>query len=175
MTTPGFTGGLTLAKGRRKIGLVTTLPANWQELDPADIIDLTCIVARSDFSLGYTDSDKVDDAPLCSVSNQQALDADNFAGSFNLYRYLNEGGEAGSNDAAWPTLSTKNNLVHVIEREVPMALASVDWTDDDTGVVFPFTVDNPGWPTDLTGYLKRSIKLNPSGDVTTFRIKTPTP
>lgn len=168
MTAP--VGSLTLAKGRRKIGLVSALPANWQALDPADIIDLTSIVARSDFTLGFTDSDKVDDAPLDAVSNQQALDADNFEGGFNLYRYLNEGGVAGSNDTAWPILSTKGNSVFVIEREEPMALASVDWTADDIGVVFPFTVDNPGWPNDLTGYLKRAIRLNPNGDATHFKI-----
>lgn len=166
-----MTGSLTLAKGRRKIGMIIAPPPDWQAAVIADIKELTCQVARNNFKLGFDESDTVDDPPLCSTSNVKALDASNFSASFDLYRYLIEGtGAPGTDDINWATLSTKGTSVWIIERETPLPLASVAWTANDEGWAYPFTVDNPGWPSDLTGYLKRSIRLSVAGDAVKFKL-----
>lgn len=164
-------GELTLAKGRRKIGFLAAAdaPASWSAISLAteatNIVELTCQVARSDFTLGFTDSDKVDDAPLCTVSNVQALDADNFEAKMSVYRYIDTAGKFGTKDSAWTALGKKGVRGWLIERVEPLALASVDWAVGDKIKAFPVVTDNPQQPTDLTGYVKRIVPFNPDGDV----------
>lgn len=168
MTAPGE---LTLAKGRRKIGFIALAdkPADWSAIslatDASKIIDISSQVARSDFTLGFTDSDKVDDAPLDTVTNVQALDADNFEAKMSVYRYLDTGGAAGTLDTAWAKLGKKGVRGWLIERVDPLPLATVAWAVGDKIKAFPVVTDNPQPPSDLTGYVKRVVPFNPDGDV----------
>lgn len=173
MTAPGE---LTLAKGRRKIGFLATAdaPASWSAVSLATeataILDLSCAVARDNFSLGFTDSDTVDDSPLCTTSNVKAFDASNFEAKFAVYRYLDTDGTAGTADTPWTTLGSKGVTGWILERTDPLPLASVAWTVGDKGIAYPVKTDNPQQPTDLTGYVKRVIPFSPNGDPIEFTI-----
>lgn len=162
-------GALTLAKGRRKIAIVLDVnrPGIWQNVtDISNWIDATCGIARNDFSLGFAASDTVDDPALCAVSNRPALDADNFAAAFDVYRYLvDSDGSFGTDDTLWAVFKNKGTAIWIVEREEPIPLASVPWTSGDKFVAFPFVTDNPLWPSNLDGYLKRHVEPQPNGDV----------
>lgn len=163
-------GELTLAKGRRKIAWIPAAdaPADWNAIEATDIakwVDVTCQVARDDFVLGFTESDKVDDAPLCTTTNVQALDADNFEAGASVYRYITDAGVTGSLDSLYAALGEKGRKGWLVERTEPLAKASVDWADGDKIIAYPVETDNPQHPTDLTGYVKRHVPFNPTGDV----------
>lgn len=164
----GEAGALTLAKGRRKISVVTEAnkPASWDSVTAiTNWIDATCGIARNDFSLGFEKSDTVDDPPLCATSNRPALDASNFSASFDVYRYLvNATGAFGDDDSLWTIFKDKGTEIYIIERLEPLPLASVAWTTGDKAIVFPFVTDNPLWPSGLDGYLKRHVEPAPNGD-----------
>lgn len=181
MTSPGGAGALTLAKGRRKVSVVldANKPADWGEVTAAELadwIDATCGIARNDFTLGFEKSDTVDDPALCTVSNRPALDSDNFAASFDVYRYLlPEDGSRGTDDSLYQVFRSKGTSIWIVEREDPLPLASSPWAEGDEFIAFPFVTDNLLWPSGLDGYLKRRAEPSPNGDAVRGVIGSLTP
>lgn len=168
---------LTLAKGRRRVDFIASDDAPVSLVAPTlteigAAIPLSCAVARDNFTLGFTDSDTVDDAPLCTTSNVKALDASNFEAKFSVYRYLvtATGASDTTNDIAYTTLSVKGTEGWLIERVEPLPLATSAWAVGDKGIAYPVKSDNPQQPSDLTGYVKRVIPFVPNGDPIYFTV-----
>ena len=154
-----------LADGRIKLVALTTAPANPAAPTVAELnagIDISCKVMHSDYSLGPTDSDTMDEKELCALGNGVVLGSSNYAGSITIFRYLDEAGTPdAAEDVAWDLFKEKGAVIWLYEREGQKYTEGFAVGDVVDG--FEFTTDWPKPPSSRTGYIKRGITLAPTG------------
>ena len=94
-----------LADGRRRVRLLTTKPN-----DPAAVtaseanagIKAECRILKSDYTLGATGSETVNDAVLCAEGNAVTFGASNYEGSMTPIRYFTPDGQVDVEGKARP-------------------------------------------------------------------------
>ena len=155
-----------VSDGRIKLVALTTKPADPDAPTATELnagVDISCKVMHSDYSLGFTDSDTLDEKELCAMGNGVALGSDNYAGNLTIFRYFDsDGAPDADEDVAWDIFRTKGAVIWLYERVGK--LASEDFATSDVVDGFEFTVDRPQQPASRSGYIKRVSKLAPTGN-----------
>lgn len=104
-----------LNDANRKLAYVPTL-ADYHaptvaELTGAGVIDISCLVAAADFTLGSTGNDEVNDPALCTSTNSSVPGRDNYEASMDFFRYTEE-----AEDKAWETFTAKGIHGYLVQR-----------------------------------------------------------
>lgn len=155
----------SLADGHVKLTILTTEPANPAAPTAAELnagIDFSCAVLASDFTWSATDSDKVNEKPLCTENNANAIAADNFQAGLTLFRMFDSttGAVDETEDVAFQTVKAKGTTVWGYVRENGK-LATADWaTGDEIALGLEVQTDNPQ-RMPAGGYIKRRIPMEP--------------
>lgn len=159
-------GVKTLADGHIKLAVLTTAPANIAAPTVAELnagIDASAKVLISDFTWSATDSDKVAERALTDINNVNAIAASNFQTGLTIWRYFNAGtGVADpTDDALWTAMKTKGTSLWIYPRRTGK-LATAAWASADEIYLGGLVVtDNPQLPSDLGGFIKQRIPLEP--------------
>lgn len=74
-------------------------------------VNLSCLVAKSDFALGPTGDQEISDAPLCAEGDVTAPGATQYEAEMNFYRYT-----ATAEDIPWSTFTTKGLAGFLVRR-----------------------------------------------------------
>lgn len=158
----------TIAEERIKLVALTTKPANVlspsvAELNAVGAVDLSCKVLFSDFRLSPVASDTVNEPALCEGGNSAAPGKSNYEGSLTLFRFLDTDGQpSATEDTAWDLMKTKGTELYLYKRVGPKyseAFAAADKVE-----YFHVLTDLPQDPTDLSGYIKKTVPLFVQGD-----------
>lgn len=162
---------LSLADGKTKFSVMTTAPADFEAPTVAwlnsGIPEAGCRILKSGFTLGHTDSDTVDESPLCRPGKGTAFSASNYEGELTIFRYFNlttgqfEATTAGTpgevGDAVFQAHKVKGTTLWGAIRETSKD-ATEPWAEGDEVEVYEYVVDS--WKRgDGTGYIKRIVKL----------------
>ena len=151
----------TIADGRVLLTALTVPPADINaitalELDAGQKI--SCKIMKSDFQLGPTGSSSITETELCKTGEGQAWGLSSGAGSLTVFRYLDETGKSDTaDDVAWDLLKEKGTNIVLVRRDGPVE--SEPWAAGDEYSAFEVTTDDPQYPTDLGGYIKRTVPL----------------
>ncbi len=87
----------TLADGRILLTALTTPPANIAAITGAELASgkkISCRIMKSDYTLGPTGSDTVDETEMCKLGKGQAFGQSNYSGTITVFRYLDDVGVA---------------------------------------------------------------------------------
>jgi hypothetical protein len=98
----------SLADGHIKVAVLTTAPANPAAPTAAELaagINAACAILASDFTLGATDSDKLQEKALCDLNNVNTLGASNYSAGMTIFRFWTAG-SLGTADTAADVLFT---------------------------------------------------------------------
>lgn len=152
----------TLADAHIKLTFLTTRPEDLKALTVAELaagIDAECHILKSDFKLGPVASDTVSgEAPLCASGNAAALGASNYEGTVTVFRYLDSDGKSDiSEEVLFEALKEKGTTVWPVRRDGP--IHTQEWAAGDEYSAFEALTDNPQDPSDMSGYLKKTIPL----------------
>lgn len=155
----------SLADGRTKVAILSVKPADPYAPTVAELeagIDASCRILSSDYNVGATDSETVDEKPLCVEGNAIALGASNANIEFTPFRYFDETGKAEATDgdeigdAVFQATKTKGTRLWLYQRETSKKSTEA-WAEGDEVDGFEFLTDNPQ-QMDRTGYIKRKIR-----------------
>lgn len=152
----------TLADGRIALVALTTPP---KDLKAPTVAELTagtrieCRINKSDYALGATDSDTIDEQELCKSGAAKDFGPASYEGSVTPFRYLTADGKADAeNDVAWDMLKTKGTHLWLVEREGPLYDAAFEAGQEVS--VYEVNTDTPQKPSDRnSGYIKRVVPL----------------
>lgn len=153
-----------LADGNTRLVFVETLenPEKPTVTELNDGLDLSCRVLKTDFQLGPTDSETVDDqAALCESSNPVVYGASNYEGMLSIFRWFdseNPGKHDEKGDIAFQALKTKGTQGFLVKRESGKAFDE-DFEEGDEVEVYLILTDNPQMPGDTGGYIRRTVPL----------------
>ena len=151
----------TIADGRVLLTALLTPPADINAITVAELDagqKISCKIMKSDFQLGPTGSANITETELCKTGEGQAWGLSSGAGSLTVFRYLDETGKADpADDVAWDVLKEKGTNIVLVRRDGP--LESDPWAEGDEYSAFEVTTDDPQYPTDLGGYIKRTVPL----------------
>lgn len=159
---------LTLADAMKKVSVMSTAPADMAAPTVTELtagIDAAPRIVKSDFALGPTGSDTVDEVPLATKGNGKAWGPSNYEGSMSVFRYFDpstgapETGGAGTvGDALFQAVKTKGTTLWIAVRET--SKDSTDpWLASDEVQVYEVMTDDPQ-NDDGTGYIKKVVKLS---------------
>ena len=151
-----------LADARTRLAILTTAPTggvNAVTVTEATAgVDASCKVLKSDYRLSPVASDTVPDTELCSEGNAVTFGASNYEGSLTPFWYLDEDGKsATAEDTVYQALKEKGTALWLVERTGPRYDAP--FAAGDVVDVYEVITDNPQKPTDLSGYIKRTVPL----------------
>lgn len=159
---------LTLADAMKKVSVMSTAPADMTKPTITELeagIDAALRIVKSDFALGPTGSDTVDEVPLAVKGNGKAWGPSNYDGSMSVFRYFDpttgapETGGAGTvGDALFQAVKTKGTTLWIAVRETSKDSTEA-WAEDDECQVYEVMTDDPQ-NDDGTGYIKKIVKLS---------------
>lgn len=159
----------SLADGRAKFVILPQRPADPLHPTVAELedgIDASCRVLSSDYNVGPTASETVDEKPLCVEGNAQAPGPSNYQVEFTVFRYFDdETGQAEESttddigDAVYQAVKVKGTELYVYERFTSKK-STVPFADGDEVSGYHVVTDNPQ-KTDLGGYIKWRITTFP--------------
>ena len=156
----------TIAEERIKLVALTTKPINPSAPTVAELtagVDLSLKVMFSDFKLGATGSETVNEPALGEGGNSPALGKSNFEGSLTVFRFLDATGAAVVlEDDAWATLKVKGTRLYMYKRIGPKFNAA--FAAAQPVEYYHVVTDNPQDPSDLSGYIKKVVPLQVQGD-----------
>lgn len=154
-------GKLSLADGNIRLVALTVKPANMAAPTKAELdagILLHDRILKSDYKLGATGADEVDEAPLSSTSNGKAFGATNYEGSITPFRYLQaDGSPDPAADVVFAAVKTKGTTLYLVEREGPSA--DTAFAAGDEVSVYEVVTGPARKPDNRTGYQKRVVQL----------------
>lgn len=146
----------TLADARTKLSILVTKPTDPDAVTAAQAnagVDMSCAVLSSDYVLGATDSDTINEKALCDEGNASVFGASNYAAGMTFFRFLDEDGQSDSGaDIAFETFTGKGVTVYALERVGPKY--DEPWATGDIYNLYELVADNPQQPQDRTGYVK---------------------
>jgi len=156
--------GLSLADGRIKLSIMSVKPADplaptKTELDAG--IDAAMRVLSSDFKLGPTASDTVDEKPVGAEGNKKVLTTSNFEANLTAFRYFDATGKAETGaageigDAVFQALRVKGTRVWVAKRFTSKKSTDA-WAPTDEVEVYELVTDN-ATDAEATGYIKKHV------------------
>lgn len=152
----------SLADGHIKLTQLATRPVNILAIKVSEATagrDISCDILLSDYSLGPTGSDTVDEKALCTQGNFQALGSSNYDGNISPFRMYDATTKLVDivEDATFQALKDKGTLVYLLERESAKDSTDV-WATGDEYSYFEAYTDEPQ-RIDMQGFVKRKIKL----------------
>lgn len=150
-----------LADGRRRVRLLTTRPNDPSAVTVTEAeagIKAECRILKSDYSLGATGSETVNDSVLCAEGNATTYGASNYSGSMTPIRYFTpEGTLDTEGDVVFEALREKGTTIYVLDSE--------GWHHEDAFEagqeydLYEVVTDNPQKPSDRGGFVKRVVPL----------------
>lgn len=106
-----------LAQANRKLvwvpasGIANVSSPTVAELTAAGVIDVSCLVTRSDYTLGASGDEEVSDPALCASGNDAAPGYTNYEASMNFFRWTDT-----AEDEGWSTFTGKGIEGFLVER-----------------------------------------------------------
>ena len=151
----------TLADGRIKLTVLTQKPKDLRAPTVDELkkgLEGSCQVLKSDYKLGATASETINEPALCTASNATVFGASNYGGSVSPFILKDEHGKTLADEATvWEALRTKGTTLWLVEREGPEY--DKDYEVGDEIDIYEVVTDTPQKPSDRTGYIKRTIPL----------------
>lgn len=151
-----------LADGRIRLTFLTTKPVDPRkptvaELNAGKTISLR--IMKSDYKLGATGSETINETELCNVGTGKSFGATNYDGSVTVFRYLDPttGKSLPGEDEAWDLLNTKGAQFWAYERE--NAEHDVAWAEGQEVDGYHVVADTAQKPSSREGYIKRTVPL----------------
>lgn len=95
-----------------------------EELTAVGVLDISCLVAKNNFSLGATGDETIDDPPLCAKGSSPAPGRTNYEAAMDFYR-----GTTPDDDEAYETFTGKGIdgfLVHRIGKPSESPIVATD-------------------------------------------------
>lgn len=159
--------GLSLADGRIKLSIMSVKPADpyhptQEELEAG--IDAAMRVLSSDFKLGATASDTVNEKPVGAEGNVSVLTTSNYEATLTAFRYFDgqgkaETGAAGEiGDAVFQALKVKGSRVWIAKRFTSKK-STAAWATGDEVEVYEIVTDN-ATDAEATGYIKKRVPVS---------------
>jgi len=155
-------GAKSLADGHTKFTILTTKPADPENPTATELaagIEASCDVLNSDFTWGPTDSDKVQEKPLCTEGNANAIGASNYQAGFTIFRYFDAA--TGKPDASAEDLlaavQTKGSQLWGYARRTGQKAKEAWAADDEIFFGAEISTDNLQPPSDTGGYIKYRV------------------
>ena len=156
----------TIAEERIKLVALNKAPENVLAPTDAELtggIDLSKKVLFSDFRMSATASDTVSEPALSEGGNSSIPGKSNFEASVTLFRFLDDSGTPiTEEDDGWDLLRTKGAEVHFYKRIGPKF--SDPFSPGQAIEYYHCLTDMPQDPSDLTGYIKKTIPMFAQGD-----------
>ena len=154
-----------LADGRILLTALTTPPKDIKNIKLEDIKagkKISCRILKSDYQLGASGSDTVEETELCKIGKGQAAGLTTYEGQLTIFRYLDNAGKAVQDeDFAFELFKAKGTELVLVEREGPEE--SKEWAEGDEYSAYLVTTDAMQKPSDRTsGYIKRTVPLKVS-------------
>lgn len=157
----------TLAEGKNRVAILLEKPADVKAPTVDELnkgLHASCNILASDYNVGFSASETVDEPALCDSGNTVTFGKDNATIELTIFRYIDpETGkpDPGANptgedhgDAVFQALKEKGTRFWVVQREG--AEFDVPWAAGDDVEVFEATCDR--WQhVDRTGWQKRKI------------------
>lgn len=151
----------TLSDGKILVTALTEKPADMNAITVAELEagqKISCRILKSDFALGPTGSSTITETELCKMGEGQAYGLSAGAGTVTVFRYLDADGKPeGEEDFAWELFKQKGTQLWLVRRDGPVE--SKAWEAGDEYSAFEVTTDDPQYPTDTGGYIKRTVNL----------------
>lgn len=157
-------GVKTLADGNTRVFLLATKPADINAITVAELTaaspavrNMSFHVLFSDFDLGPTASDTVDEKALGAKGNAQVFGLTNYGGGFSVFRYLDPttGLPDATDDWAWAAVKSKGTLLHLVVIENGKLATAVPASGEEYRY-YEMLTDTPVRG-DRTGYIKYRI------------------
>jgi hypothetical protein len=156
-------GVKTLADGNVAFWILAAKPAAINALTistdmlGANAKNWSCNILASDFDLGPTGSETIDEKALCAKGNAQTFGLSQYGGGFTVFRYhdATTGLADPTDDALWAAVKNKGTTLYIVTREngndgVDAAVAGEEYR------YFEVITDDPVRG-DRTGYVKYRI------------------
>ena len=154
----------SLADARIMLVALTTKPANVKaakvtELAGAGAVNLMCFINKTDYKLGATGNDSVDEIEACKKGKGNAPGPATYEGSVTAFWYLDASGKPIVEEMkGWDLLKEDGATLHLFEFEPKSAGDTIVAADEYeyyevvTGTAQP--------PSDrFSGYIKRTVPL----------------
>lgn len=170
-------GVKTLADGNVQVRLFATKPANTKAITTTEWTaaeDISCKILYSDFDLGPTGSDTIDEKPLCVAGNAQALGNTNVGGGFTVFRYFDPatGLADEDDDSLWEVVKRKGETLLLGVSENGKKSTDARVTGDEYS--FYEVVNDDPQRGDRTGYIKYRVVLAPQNWALNYNLVAPT-
>lgn len=156
----------SLAEAHVKIAVLTTPPANLAAPTVAELnagIQAASRILWSDWTWTATDSDKVNDRAVSDPNNVNALSGSNFSTGMTIFRFFNAGTGVADpvEDSLWTACRVKGTTLYIYERQTGK-LETAPWASaDEISLGGSVLTDLPQKPSEMGGYIKRRIPLEP--------------
>lgn len=151
----------TLADARIRLRILATAPVNPEAVTVAAAnagIKAENRILKSDFKLGATNSDTVNDAELSSEGNAVTYGAGNYEGSMTPFRFLDEDGAPDDTaDVVFEALREKGATVWILKS---IGKHHTDaFVAGDEYELYEVVPDNYQDPSDRGGFIKQVVPL----------------
>lgn len=151
----------TIADGRVLVTALQTPPKDINAITVAELnagVKISCQVMKSDFELGPSGSSTITETELCKTGEGQAFGLSTATGKLTIFRYLDEAGKPNpEEETVWNLFKAKGTTLTLVRRDGP--LEATPWAVGDEYSAFEVNTDDPQYPTDLGGYIKRTVPL----------------
>lgn len=157
----------SLSTGKTKLSIMSSLPAVPESATLVEFqagIDAGCRIVQSDFALGASDDNTVNEPALCDVVSADVPTTAKYDGSVSVFRYFNPvtgkaetgtGGDVG--DAVFQAMKLQGTTLFIARRD-SMKLSTDPWEDGDEYELFEVITGTPQ-EGGQEGYLKKTVKL----------------
>ncbi len=129
------------------------------ELNAATAVSLMCFINKSDYALGATGQDTVDEIEACKKGRGNAPGPATYEGSLTPFVYRDADGKLTVDESkVYDLLSGEGSTLYLYEREGKDARA--DWAVGDKGDCYEVVLGVLKPPSDrFSGYEKRTVQL----------------
>lgn len=116
-------GVKTLADGNTRVFLLATKPADINAITVTELTaaapavrNVACNILASDFDLGPTGSETIDEKALCAKGNAQVYGLTNYGGGMTVFRYYDPatGLADATDDYLWAAVKSKGTTLHLV-------------------------------------------------------------
>lgn len=162
----------TIADERIKLTALLVAPVSTSaikvtELVVAGNIELSNKILMSDFKLGPSGSESVQEPALSEAGNSSIPGKTNYEGSLTVFRFLDAAGKAvTAEDTAFNLMKAKGSELFLVKRIGPKWDAV--WAIGQEYEYYHCLTDLPQDPSEFAGYIKKTIPLFVQGDSLMF-------
>ena len=155
-------GVKTLADGNTRVFMLATKPVDinaikLSELTAPAVRMISCNILASDFDLGPTGSETIDEKALCAKGNAQVFGLTNYGGGMTVFRFLDPatGLPDATDDYLWAAVKNKGTTIHLVVIEDGKAATATPVVGEEYSY-YEMLTDDPVRG-DRTGYIKNRI------------------